>query len=234
MKERLVFDQIELDATERRVSKCGKAVKLSDLGFDLLWHLACRAPEPVANQELAEAVWKQSTVSDETVAQRIAIIRRALDDDADDPKFVRTVRGRGYAFAARPVQDIEKGDLPAANRSNRSVGKWVAAFTLAVLVLLALAAALVWSNRPEILVDPENGALRLDNVSRPLSSPATALVDGRPVLVAGLAEWSAIRSNPSALEVICKLRRDRSQFTNDVDPELLKYLNDPAKAADCN
>lgn len=234
MTERLVFDRIELDATERRVSKEGETVKLSDLGFDLLWHLACRAPEPVANQELAEAVWKKSLVSDETVAQRIAMIRRTLGDDAGDPMFVRTVRGRGYAFVARPAHAIEQVDLPDESRPDRSVWRWVGPSTLALLLLLALAAALVWTNRPNILVDPENGAVRLDNGSRPLSPPARAQVDGRPVLIAGLTDWSIVRGNPSALEVVCKLRSDRSQFTSQVDPELLEYLDDPAKEADCN
>lgn len=234
MTERLVFDRIELDATERRVSKEGDTVKLSDLGFELLWHLACRAPEPVGNDELAEIVWKKSLVSDETVAQRIAMIRRALGDDAGDPTFVRTVRGRGYAFIARPVHATKEIDLPVENRSDRSVWRWVGGSTLALLVLLALAAALAWTHRSNILVDPENGAVRLDNASRPLSPPARAQVDGRPVLFAGLTDWSIIRGNPSALEVVCELRHDRSQFTSEVDPELLEYLDDPAKEADCS
>ena len=231
MTETLAFADIEIDRSGRTVRKRSHPIDLSDLGFDLLCYLAERAPDPVSNQELAENVWHQAHVSDQTVAQRVAMVRRALGDEASDPRFIRTVRGKGYAFIARR-EEVTGETVETAKRPR---WKRVAIGFAVAVGLLALGAVLLWNSveRPPVLLDPKNGALRLDNAEEGLWPPATAVVDGRPVMFAGLTDWALVKGNPVTLGVVCSLRRDRTQFTSAIDPELQAYLHDPAKEADC-
>ena len=53
------------------------------------------APRVLTHDELAERVWRGRPVSPETMAQRVLLLRRALGDDAGDPRYLRVVRGVG-------------------------------------------------------------------------------------------------------------------------------------------
>jgi tetratricopeptide (TPR) repeat protein len=75
---------------------------VSGLSFDLLVALARHAPNVVDRDALAAEVWKQPAVTDETIMQRVALLRRALGDDAGEPTYVRSVRGRGYTLVPTP------------------------------------------------------------------------------------------------------------------------------------
>ena len=231
MNETLAFADIEIDRSGRKVRKRSRPIDLSDLGFDLLCYLAERAPDPVSNQELAENVWHQAHVSDQTVAQRVAMVRRALGDDAANPRFIRTVRGKGYAFIAPREAMTDESGLTAKRPRWKTLAIVIALFA----ALLTVGAVLLWRNaeRPPVLLDPKNGALRLDNREAILWPPATAVVEERPVMIAGLTDWGLVSGNPVTLGVVCSLRRDRTQFTSAIDPRLQAYLDDPAKEADC-
>ncbi|QYJ06520.1 winged helix-turn-helix domain-containing protein [Qipengyuania flava] len=230
MSEPLVFQHLVIDPQTRRVHRRSETVDMTDLGFELLLCLARNAPEPVSNEQLAQSVWQQPFVSDQTIAQRVAMVRRALGDDATDPRYIRTVRGKGYAFVA-PRDEVTVGDAAPRKRPWRKVAGWSAAAMAALVLLLAIAWQAV--RPPPIMLDPENGALRLDNADASLGTIATAQVRGRSVLVVGLAPWSMVTANPAALGAVCSLRRDPSQFTSAIDPALRAYLDDPAKDADC-
>jgi DNA-binding winged helix-turn-helix (wHTH) protein/uncharacterized protein HemY len=93
-----VLNDLSIDATTRAVHRDTSAIKLPDLSFDALVALIEAAPEPVSAAMLSQSVWNSEHVSDETVAQRIALLRKALGDDTKDPAYIRTVRGSGYAI----------------------------------------------------------------------------------------------------------------------------------------
>ena len=233
MSDRLEFEHLVIDSAQRRVIRREETIELPGLSFDLLLFLARRAPEPATNSELASEVWQQAVVSDQTIAQRIAIVRRALGDDASDPQFVRTVRGKGYAFIASPSDSQTN---PATPPSRRRFVVTVAAVLLPLAVLGGLAALAINENRQKaapVLVDPDTGAVRLDNPGRPLVPPASAQVDGRSVFVAGLPEWSMVRGHPTVVQVVCSLMADPAQFQTAIAPKLEAYLDDPGKEADC-
>lgn len=89
---------LTVDTDTRCVFRDGVRVELSDLSFSTLLALVSSAPEPVSRETLARRVWKSDHVSAETIAQRVRILRRALGDEPHAPRYVRTVRNRGYAF----------------------------------------------------------------------------------------------------------------------------------------
>ena len=65
----------------------------------LLW-LAQHANEVQSNEVLLQQVWGGTFYSDNPLHRSIAVLRRALGDSAANPRFIRTVRKRGYQLIA--------------------------------------------------------------------------------------------------------------------------------------
>lgn len=104
-----------IDTEARTVKREGAALKLQDLSFDVLVKLVEAGPAPVSSVGFAAQVWDAEHVSDETVAQRITLVRKALGDDVKDPTYIRTVRGVGYAIAG-PVTTV-RSERPHTSKS---------------------------------------------------------------------------------------------------------------------
>jgi DNA-binding winged helix-turn-helix (wHTH) protein len=114
---RLIFDPWALDLDRRLLTKGGQAVSLSPKAFDLLALLAGQHEKAFAKAELHAHLWPDTFVSDGSLTILIAEIREVLDDDAEQPKYVRTVRRFGYGFCA-PVVTSDSAKAPASLRSN--------------------------------------------------------------------------------------------------------------------
>lgn len=101
--ERITFEGIALDLAGRRVFVDDRSVELSALEFDLLAALASAPGRVFTRAQLLERVWGWDYFGPERVVDvHIGSIRKALQDDATDPRFVGTVRGVGYKFVATP------------------------------------------------------------------------------------------------------------------------------------
>lgn len=92
------FGDITIDVGRYQVRRNGQEVELGKLSFRLLLALAESAPQVVTPKELAERVWDGRFVSPPTIKQRIALLRKALGDDASRPKYIKAIRSRGYAI----------------------------------------------------------------------------------------------------------------------------------------
>ncbi|HET9389045.1 MAG TPA: tetratricopeptide repeat protein [Steroidobacteraceae bacterium] len=90
------LDDLIIDLGRLRVTRAGAEIPLSQLSFDLLVALASSAPNVVSFDQLMERVWPGLVVSQETVSQRIKLVRDALGDDPHSPRYIAGVRGRGY------------------------------------------------------------------------------------------------------------------------------------------
>jgi DNA-binding winged helix-turn-helix (wHTH) protein len=96
-RERYRFADLRLDIPAALLTRAdGEVVPLPLLSFELLVALVRRAPDVVSADELIGTVWAGLAVSDETLTQRVALLRRALGDDARQPRYLRAVRGHGY------------------------------------------------------------------------------------------------------------------------------------------
>lgn len=101
--ERIEFEGITLDLASRRVRVDDKAIELSALEFDLLTALTSAPDRVFTRAQLLERVWGWDYFGPERVVDvHIGNIRKALGDDASDPRFIGTVRGVGYRFVATP------------------------------------------------------------------------------------------------------------------------------------
>ena len=82
--------------------------------FDLLVFLIERRHEAVHRRDIFDRVWSDVVVSDSALTQAIRTIRRTLDDDSREPKFIRTVSRHGYRFVFDGVmQEEDDGAWPA-------------------------------------------------------------------------------------------------------------------------
>ena len=91
------FGTLAVDPLGRDVWLDGKLVALTRTEFDLLAALSGRPQMAFSRRQLIEAVWGPLWVGDEHLVDvHVGHLRRKLDDDASEGRFVRTVRGVGY------------------------------------------------------------------------------------------------------------------------------------------
>lgn len=94
------FGSFTLDNAQRRLDREGAEVPLQPKVFDTLWYLTEHPGRVVGRNELLEQLWPDTFVGDAALTRCIKEIRRALDDDPRDPRFIRTVPSVGYEFIA--------------------------------------------------------------------------------------------------------------------------------------
>jgi len=138
-RERYRIADLVVDVGAMSVERDGEALALTPLSFDLMVALVRAAPDVVSPDRLVDAVWGDVAQTDETLTQRVALLRRALGDDARDPRYVRSVRGRGYQLV--PAVEADR----VAPRGQH--GRRLAAAGLAVAVVLAVAVLVVGRGR---------------------------------------------------------------------------------------
>ena len=99
----LAFEGLIIDQVRREITRDGAPVTLSALEFDLLRALARSPGRVFSRAQLLEEVWGYDFYGDERVVDvHVRSIRKALADDATDPRLIATVRGVGYKLIASP------------------------------------------------------------------------------------------------------------------------------------
>lgn len=97
--------------TEQLLDAAGRPVRLRNKSLRTLMVLADPPGRLVTKDEIIAKVWDQAFVSDESLAQCIADIRRGLGDTKRE--IVQTLPGRGFLLVGRAVVRGEPGELPA-------------------------------------------------------------------------------------------------------------------------
>ncbi len=119
------FGEFQIDARARTLRRKEEIVALSFRAFDVLLYFVQNPGKVLTRDELLKNVWADSFVDENSLAQSISALRRALDEKPGDNSYIVTLTGRGYQFVA-PVQVVaaQNGSiLPeavAAARSNSS------------------------------------------------------------------------------------------------------------------
>jgi DNA-binding response OmpR family regulator len=95
----IVRDGLEVDASRRRVTVDGAEIPLTPLEFEILVTLAREPGVVYSREQLMDRVWGyRDYAGGRVVDSHVARIRRKLGEDGNEPRFVRTVHGVGYAF----------------------------------------------------------------------------------------------------------------------------------------
>ena len=92
---------LRLDPDRHSATLDGEALELSRKEFGLLQTLMERAGTVITRQALIEEVWDMNWFgSTKTLDVHMSGLRKKLGDDAADPRYIHTVRGIGFRFAA--------------------------------------------------------------------------------------------------------------------------------------
>jgi len=100
------FPGLTVDPVERRVVLGGRELPLTPTEFDLLEALTADPGRAFSRSDLLAAIWgREFDDTLRTVDVMIASLRRKLVDHPQRPRFVRTIRGHGYAFVGHRAPD---------------------------------------------------------------------------------------------------------------------------------
>jgi DNA-binding winged helix-turn-helix (wHTH) protein/tetratricopeptide (TPR) repeat protein/TolB-like protein len=97
----LRFDEFLVDPGARLLQLDGEPVPLTPKVFAVLLALLEKPGQVVPKDELICKVWPDSTVTEANLTQSISTLRKALGESAHERRYVVTVPGIGYSFAAR-------------------------------------------------------------------------------------------------------------------------------------
>jgi DNA-binding response OmpR family regulator len=90
---------LRVDVARHRVTVNGREVDLKPREFDLLRFLASHPGQVFAREQLLASVWGLDYSGDSrTVDTHVKTLRERLGDEADQPRYIETVRGVGYRF----------------------------------------------------------------------------------------------------------------------------------------
>lgn len=186
LPQRFRLGEWVVDSAAGELVGSSKRVPLNGLSMALLLALVRRSGELCDLDYLIAEVWARGEVSDATLQQRVKLLRRALGDDSDTPRYIATVRGRGYRMLVQ-AQALDAGLAPpsAPVPPARPPKRWPAVLLACMLVLtLALGGAGWWySNRPAASGLPLNRLVVL-----PLSQAGDGVDDATGQLI-----WSLSR-----------------------------------------
>src|SRR5436305_1224844 len=127
LRRQYSFGDFTLDTEYRVLQRCGQEVNLRAKSIEVLFYLVQHHGHLVTKAALMEAVWPDTAVTDNSLAQCMVEIRRALHDDSQ--QMIRTVARRGYVFvvpvtspvmefprepAGRQAEPLASGQIPVA------------------------------------------------------------------------------------------------------------------------
>jgi TolB-like protein len=114
------FEDYVLDPERRELTRGAKPVAIGPQVFDLLLHLVRNREHVVSKDELLDGVWDGRIVSESTLTSHINAARKALADNGQEQRLIRTVARKGFRFVG-DVGEIETPDsLFAARTAPRS------------------------------------------------------------------------------------------------------------------
>ena len=98
------FDNFTLETRTRRLLRGEEEVHLSPKAFDLLTILVANRAQAMAKNDLQQTLWPSTFVQETNLAGLVAEIRHALEDDAEQPRFIRTMHRFGYWFIGQATE----------------------------------------------------------------------------------------------------------------------------------
>lgn len=137
---RWVFGDFAIDLDRGLLTRCGEEIAVRPKAFAVLRYLLEHAGRLVPREELLAAVWPGVVVTDDSIAQCVLELRKALGDH--DRTLIRTVPRRGLIFDI-PVQIEQQPEPPdSAPSARKTPPRWVWAAVLVAVV----AGLLLWTD----------------------------------------------------------------------------------------
>lgn len=138
---------LSIDLVRQRVERNSEPLNVTGLSFQLLRYLMTQGDRVVGFDELIAQVWAPAVVNEETVTQRVKLLRQALGDDGRRPRYLRSVRGQGYQLCERPepLPSTESEDAKPQVGMGEGGGRprWRLAITAAIALILVASSGVV-------------------------------------------------------------------------------------------
>ena len=170
---RYLIDDLTLDVQRGELTRHGEALTLPKLSYDLLVALAKSAPALLSQVELMQIVWPERVIGDETLKQRVKLLRKSLGDNASSPQYIEAVRGRGYRLIPQVIcecvvkrspsvmLDLSANDL-FPNLLSVSLNRWwrrlsnIGLVLFSVIVITALLTSSFYQQNTELNLIPQS------------------------------------------------------------------------------
>src|ERR1700734_2428589 len=115
------FGEFQIDALARTLRRKEEIVTLNRRAFDVLLYLVQNPGKVVSRDELLKNVWSDTFVDENSLAQSISVLRRALEEKPGDNSYIVTLPGRGYQFVSQ-VQVVAPENFAAVPDAAAVVG----------------------------------------------------------------------------------------------------------------
>src|SRR5271166_499639 len=106
------FGEFQIDVPSRTLRREDEAVALNRRAFDVLLYLIQNPGRILTHEELLKNIWPDAFVDENSLAQSISALRRALGEKPGDNSYIVTLPGRGYQFVS-PVRAVVSKSLAA-------------------------------------------------------------------------------------------------------------------------
>src|SRR5580693_3605387 len=111
------FGEFQLDVRAHSLRRGKAIVPLNSRAFDVLLYFVQNPGKVLTREELLKNVWAEAFVDENSLAQSISVLRRALEEKPGDNSYIVTLPGRGYQFvsAVHVVASANRDALPVAS-----------------------------------------------------------------------------------------------------------------------
>lgn len=98
-RESLYFEGLEIFPDEYSVKTNKGMIELLPKEFDVLYFCAINQGRILTKKQIYEAVWNESyAFDDNNIMSVVSRIRKKIEEDSSNPKYIQTVKGIGYRF----------------------------------------------------------------------------------------------------------------------------------------
>ena len=133
------FGEFELDENAMELRRNGRPVSINGQCLTLLVLLVDRAGQLVTRDEIRGTLWPDSNVDfDHSLDVLVSRLRAALGESGKSVRYIQTVPGKGYRFAAEVRSVSQTHPLARMAGVSRAVGRYVAVGIMAALLALLL------------------------------------------------------------------------------------------------
>jgi two-component system response regulator RegX3 len=98
-----ISDRFKIDYIGGSVFADGKKIELKAMEYKLLAYLAKNKGRTVSKEEIFRKVWEDSITGDNTLNVHIRHLREKIEENPNEPKYIKTVWGVGYVFEGDPT-----------------------------------------------------------------------------------------------------------------------------------
>jgi DNA-binding winged helix-turn-helix (wHTH) protein len=151
------FDRFTVLPEQRLLLHEGTPVPLTSKSLDTLLVLIENRDRVVTKDELLRSVWPDVEVEEGNLTQQVFLLRKALGETAQQPRYIATVPGHGYRFMAPlqttsadqgyPSREVQSGASRWTVRYRKSTRSAVGLIALGIVGLLAIVSGWRWLTR---------------------------------------------------------------------------------------